>query len=227
MAEVQEFPGGTSGTVEEVKARIEAMVHSAVDEALARREAAERPEIAEPEDWWNLYAYGPIQPIDYLRPHRVIKVGESFYVATILWLSPDTPAVQSTCTLLTGLGATFEVQYCTGKVSAWTQGPPELNVTHQVATVPGKCWYVDLLQVDDVPSGWEGCYEMNICAHVPGQGNILQFAGYASAVKNVDWNLFYPSWWEWSAGGPADYPRPYGRWPHWEWGIPTKFMIYP
>jgi hypothetical protein len=35
-----------------VKARVEALVKTALDEAMARA----RPERAEPEDWWNLFA---------------------------------------------------------------------------------------------------------------------------------------------------------------------------
>ena len=74
-------------SLEEVKASIEARVKAALDEAML----STREEIAEPEDWWNLYALGPIQVTSVpapLFPHQVIKMGETGYVATVLFLNP-------------------------------------------------------------------------------------------------------------------------------------------
>lgn len=217
---------------EEILTRqVEALVQSKVDEALVRYDEAQA-EGVEPEKRWNLYAYGPIQPGGFRRPHRVIRAGEPFYIATILWLNPKLPAMPdvSTCEELTNLGAQFRIKYCTGEVCEWKKGPPELNVTHTFQMEPNKCWYVDKLYVPSAPASWAGCYELSICAQIiPGCGfpGKLPYAGFATAVKNLDYDLFYPDQSVWqSTGGPGEFPPPKSFYPHWERGIPTKFMIY-
>jgi len=223
MAEEKEYNKGTGGAVEDVKVRIEARVQAAVDEAMMRYEE-ERPEIAEPENWWNLWAWGPYQPPGTLRPHRVIRVGEPFYIFTILWLNPWWPQQVSSCELLTNMCGRFEIKYCTGDVCKWVRGPNELNVIHEIDMIPNQCWYVDFVYVPEAQPGWESCYEMSICARVLGckdkPGASLPFAGFASAVRNIDWDIFYPA-------PPTPLPTPWpGLGPHWEWSIPIKFMIY-
>lgn len=227
MAEENEFSRGTGERAEDdIKARIEAMVQTAVDEANMRFDE-ERPEIAEPENWWNLYAYGPIQPwwMPHLPPSKIIRVGEAFYMATIVWLNPRVPRPVSACELLTNMCGKLQIRYCTGEVCEWRKGPDPLNVTHVRDFIPNRCWYVDYLYVGQVPPGWEGCYEMTICARVIGcedkPGAKLPFAGYATQIYDVDWDTFYPS-----VAPPGYPPPPPGVGPHWRIDIPIKFMIY-
>jgi hypothetical protein len=156
MPEEQEFSKG-GGTAEELTAQIEARVQSAIEEVSARREEA-APEIAEPEWWWNLWGYGPVQRYPALRPHRVIRVGESFYVATILWFNPWWPWQVSACELLTNLCAEVQVKYCTGDICEWTRAPAGLSATHNFELdpehiEPGKCWYVDYLYCESQLKG--------------------------------------------------------------------------
>ncbi len=183
----------------DVKAQMEARVKSALDEAMLRRAAQPTAEVAEPEGWWNMYAIGPIQAIGIpgpLLPHQVIKVGETAFVATILFLNdflilaPGTTAAD----VLSNFALPYEVRYQTGNLTTWTLGPADMNVVNSgpgYNLVPQVNFYVDVLAfVADTP----GLYEMNISARILGATppfvNAPQFAGYARAVVDIDPDLF-------------------------------------
>lgn len=199
--------------LEEVKRRFEARVQSAVDEAMTRAEEAERLEIAEPYNWWNLYAVGVYQPPGYLQPGNLIRVGEVAYVYSILWLNPLYPQPISACNLVSNLACEFEVKYCAGDFCSWTPGPASLNVTHTVKMASNRCWYVDVLRIY-AQQGMEGCYELNICAKIKGcaEGAAPPFAAFATRVFDVNPDYFYPY-------GPGVGSR-------YEFDIPLRFMIY-
>lgn len=183
----------------DIRAQVEAIVKSALDEAKMRRVARPAAEVAEPEGWWNLYAIGPIQLIDIpspLLPHQVIKVGETAYVATILFLndflilSPGTTAAD----VLSNFALPYEVRYQTGNLTTWTLGQANMNVLHSgpgFNLVPQVNFYVDLLAFEATEPG---LYEMNISARILGAtplfANAPQFAGYARAVIDIDPDLF-------------------------------------
>jgi len=186
-------------TAMDVKVQIEAAVKSAVDEAKMRRAAQTLAEIAEPEGWWNLYAIGPIQPIGIpgpLLPHQVIKVGETAYVATVLFLNDFLILVPGTTAadVLSNFSLPYEVRYQTGNLTTWTLGQANMNVVHSGAgfnLIPSVNFYVDILAFTaSVP----GLYEMNISARILGATppfvNAPQFAGYARAVVDLDPDLF-------------------------------------
>jgi len=206
-----------------LKAQFEQKVKNKIDAATAQKEkVGEQPEAAgmekaEPQWWWNLWAYGPFQIGPHLKPHEIIRAGESFCVATVVWLNPWWPGQVSSCELLTNLCGKLKIKYCTAEVCDWKKGPAPLNVEHVIDFIPNQCWYVDYLCIHDVPAGWEGCYEMNICAQVCACENkpnaSLPFAGYASHVYSFDYD-YYP------LGGPPNVS------PHWRIDIPTRFMIY-
>jgi len=183
----------------DVKAQMEAHVKSALDEAMLRRAAQPAAEIAEPEGWWNMYAIGPIQTTGIpapLLPHQVIKVGETAFVATILFLNdflilaPGTTAAD----VLSNFALPYEVRYQTGNLTTWTLGQADMNVVNSGAgynLVPQVNFYVDVLGfVADTP----GLYEMNVSARILGATppfvNAPQFAGYARAVVDIDPDLF-------------------------------------
>ncbi len=201
----------------DVKAQIEATVKSALDEAVMRRAARTMAEIAEPEGWWNLFAIGPVQPIGIpspLLPHQVIKVGETAYVATILFLNdflilaPGTTAAD----VLSNFALPYEVRYQTGNLTTWTLGQADMNVVHSGAgfnLIPQVNFYIDVLAFTaSVP----GLYEMNISARILGAtspfANAPQFAGYARAVVDIDPDLFI---------SPA---------PGLQFDLPIRFQVY-
>jgi hypothetical protein len=201
--------------VEEARKRFEARVKSMVDESIRRVEEEPAPQQAELLNWWNVWAVGPYQSGAFPQPGNIIKVGETAYVYTILWLNPYFPSgpQASACKLLSNLACRFRVQYCTGNFCTWLSGPGSLNVSHEVAMVPNQCYYVDVLRID-ATTGMEGCYEMNICAHILGcpDNAAPPFAGFATRVYDVNPDLFYP----YGEGVGARY----------EFDIPIKFMIY-
>ena len=204
-------------TAMDVQVQIEAVVKSALDEARMRRAARTMAEIAEPEGWWNLFAIGPVQPIGIpgpLLPHQVIKVGETAFVATILFLNdfliltPGTTAAD----VLSNFALPYEVRYQTGNLTTWTLGQADMNVVHSGAgfnLVPQVNVYFDVLAFTaSVP----GLYEMNISARILGAtspfANAPQFAGYARAVLDIDPDLFI---------SPA---------PGLQFDLPIRFQVY-
>jgi len=201
-------------TADDVKAQIEARVKSALDEAMMSL----REEAAEPEGWWNLYALGPIQILGVpapLTPHQVIKVGETAFVATVLFLNPFlvlSPGV-TPASVLSGFALPYEVRYQTGNLTTWTIGPANLNVIHSGAgfnLIPGVVTYVDILSFTATTPG---LYEMNISARLLGTTppfiNSPQFAGFARAVIDIDPDLFI---------SPA---------PGLQFDLPIRFQVYP
>jgi hypothetical protein len=180
-------------TADDVKALIEARVKSALDEAMQRQ----RPEIAEPEGWWNLYAMGPIQPVAIggpLLPHQIVKVGEPAFVATVMFLNPFLVIAPGTTAgdVLSNFALPYEIRYQTGNLTSWTLGQANMNVVHSgVNLVPGAYVYVDVLAFT---ANTPGLYEMNVSARILGATppfvNAPQFAGYARAVVDFDPDLF-------------------------------------
>jgi hypothetical protein len=205
--------GNNRMTLEEVKQYFEAQVQSAVDEAMTRAGL----EAAEPLNWWNLWSFGPWQPVrpgGPLRPHKIIKLGESAYIFTVLWLNPwlTLDSGPTVCDLVSNLARDFEIRYCTGNKCTWDLGPRELNATHRLPMEPDRCWYVDVLRF--VPqTGWEGCYATHICARITGshEESAPPLAGFATQVRDIDWELF----------APVSVP------PRWQIDTPIQFMIYP
>ena len=123
-----EIVTATNATAEMVKAQVEALVKSALDEAMTKG----RTETAEPDNWWNLYAIGPIQATGVpapLPPHQVIKVGEQAFIATVLFLNPFEVLVPGTtpADILSNFALPYEVQYQTGNLTSWTLGPGDLR----------------------------------------------------------------------------------------------------
>lgn len=201
-------------TSDELKAEIEARVKAALDEA----RMSLREEVAEPQNWWNLYAMGPIQVATTpspLLPHQVIKVGEIGYVFSVLFLNPFltiSPGV-TPASILSGFALPYEIRYQTGNLSTWTIGPANLNVVHSGVgynLIPSVVTYVDLISfVANTP----GLYEMNISARLlgatPPYVNSPQFAGFARAVMDFDPDLFI-------SGTPGL-----------EFDHPIRFQVYP
>ena len=214
MAEEKQYSQSIS--VEQVKAGVVAKIQSAI----AVGSSKPRQEIAEPENWWNLWALGPFQYAALngpLQPGKVVRVGETFYVATVLWLNPNfifQPGI-SACDLIGSLACNFQVEYCTADMcrvrpsTEYSRGPVKVDI------VSGQCYYVDV-QRFQAAAGTESCvYEMKICGRITGcNDKKTSMAGYATAVYDYDTDLFYP---------PAG---PIGVGPRWKYDQPIRFMVY-
>lgn len=200
--------------IADVKAQVEARVEAALDEAMMMP----REQATEPEGWWNLYALGPIQFTGVpapLTPHQILKVGETGYVATILFLNPFNviaPGV-TPASILSGFALPYEVRYQTGNLTTWSLGPGSLNVIHSgpgFNLIPGVNVYFDVI---GFTATTPGLYEMNISARLlgatPPYTNAPQFAGFARAVLDIDPDLFI-------SGAPGL-----------QFDHPIRFQIYP
>lgn len=201
-------------TTDDIKAQVEARVKSALDEAMM----SIRQEVAEPQSWWNLYSLGPIQAIGVpapLLPYQVIKVGETAFVATVLFLNPFltiSPGV-TPASILSGFALPYEVRYQTGNLTTWSMGPANLNVVHSGPSfhlIPSVSTYVDVIGFTGTTPG---LYEMNISARLlgatPPYVNSPQFAGFARAVIDFDPDLFI-------SGAPGL-----------QFDQPIRFQVYP
>lgn len=206
-------------TADDIKAQLEARVKSAYDQAMAS--APPSTEVVDPKDWWNLFAFGPIQPISVGGPvlsHQVIKVGETAFVGTVLVLNPFLvlPPGVTPLSVLSNFALPYEVQYQAGNLTTWTLGPANMNVVHAGGLVPNVAAYVDVLQFTATTPG---LYEMNISARLLGAAapfvNAPQFAGYAREVFDLDAeNLFFPF-------------LPGSGIPGFQFDQPIRFQVYP
>jgi hypothetical protein len=202
----------SSRGAETVKALVEAKIQAAL--AKPKPEVATMP-IAGVPNAWNVWAYGLFlvpAPGHPLAPHKMVKVDDTFYVATIVWFNPS--GAPSPCSLITSLASTIEISYSTGNLKNWALGPAGMNVVSSLPVVPNQCTYVDIKGWTAAP-GDEGLYEMNISVHVPGPTPAAHppLAGFATRIFDIDPDLFYPS----APGVPS----------RWEFDIPLRFMIYP
>jgi len=170
-------------TADDIKAEIEARLQAQLDRALA----SERPERAELENWWDIFAIGPIQPITAppVQPHCVIKAGELAFVVSVLVLNPFLPLPGPTdaATLLSNFGLPFEVQFQTSNITAMVPAGTDTQASNFSA---GQFFYVN---VSLLPTGTPGMYETNILARIEGANvpvSAPQFGGFATAILDID-----------------------------------------
>jgi hypothetical protein len=204
--------------IEEVKAQVEAVVKAKLEQALV---SPAQPEIAEPLNWWDIYAFGPFQPgansvppsgfAGPLLPHQVIRTGETAFVATVMILNPVGPAIPSALDILSNFALPYQVEYATGELKRWQPGPASLQHQNTGNLVPGVAVYVDVFAfVAQDP----GLYEMNICARIFGcEGNAAPpFSGFATWVYDPDQDYLGSLL---GQGGPGFYHKD-----------PIRFQVY-
>lgn len=206
-------------TAADVKAQLEKQLRAAYEKALI----TPRAQLAEPLFWWEIFSIGPIQPGAQLvppdtflgsplLPGKVIRNGESAFIATVIILNPF-PLPQDPliipCDFLSVFSLPFEVDYHTCNLTTCEPAGANLNVKNTGALVPGQCFYVDVLEFK---ADEAGClFETNICARILGcdgkTPNASPFAGFARTTINIDPELFFPT-------------------PLLEFDNPIRFMVY-
>jgi hypothetical protein len=206
-------------TAADVKAHLEKQLQAAYEKALT----TPRAQLAEPLFWWEIYSIGPIQlgaqlvpPATFLDspllPGKVIRNGESAFIATVIILNPF-PLPQDPliipCDFLSVFSLPFEVDYHTCNLTTCEPADANLNVKNTGNLVPGQCFYVDVLEFT---ADEAGClFETNICARILGcdgkTPNASPFAGFARTTINIDPELFFPT-------------------PLLEFDNPIRFMVY-
>lgn len=190
-----EAPATMASGAARVKAQVEAQLKAALDEAMSSPPPA--PEVVDPEGWWDIMGYGPIQPgagpvpfVDSpLLSHQVIRTGEEAYVVAILVLNPFGPLVPSASAVLSNFALPYQIEYSINNVRTFTHSG---IVTHDGSLNPGQSFYVDVLDLD---TSTAGLFELNISARILGcNGNVAPpFAGFARAIYDIDPDLFHPA----------------------------------
>ena len=178
-----------SGSIEvseaEVRAAIEAQVQAAFDKA----QAEGMPEDAGPALWWDMYAYGPFKaPVPpFPAPNQVVRLGETVYVASILYLNTTYP-YPTAADVLSTFGLPYSIAWDTNNVTTLSREPSLSGVLNKHFT-PGKAWYVDIITLKPEH---EGIHELNLRGRITGCNGELAppFAGYASLVYEFDSSLF-------------------------------------
>jgi hypothetical protein len=175
-------------TAEDVRARAEAEVEAAYQQRMAEVS----PEQAEPDQWWDVAALGPIQlvsPGAPLLPHQIIKVGEQAFIVAVVLLNPFLPLPGGTNAgdVLSNFALPLEVQYQAGNLTTWSLGQADMQAVHTQNLVPGQYFYVDVLPIT---GSTPGLYEMNISSRLLGAAppdiNAPQFAAFATTVFGLD-----------------------------------------
>jgi len=189
-----ESTGVEEREIEDLKSQLDAKMQAAYEEFVSTMS----PQEAEPHYWWDLYAYGPVQPGAQmghtfggpLLPHQVIRVGERAYVATILLLNPFFPPFgPSAAEVLSNFALPYEVRYNTGELTRWQPAGASLQHVSNGNFTPGQSWAFDIFRFRGRE---EGLFEMNISARIFGcDRNIAPpFAGYATRVGDIDRDIF-------------------------------------
>ncbi len=196
----QEIAPETEGGMDQNVEVITQMIHARLQAALQEHLASPEPQIAEPLDWWDIYALGPVQPgasmappasfAGPLLPNQVIRMREYAYVATIILLNPSFPSPGvSAAELLSRFALPYEVEYATGELKRWQPAPAYLQHVSSGTLSPGVYWAVDVFPFIAQD---EGVFEMTITARIFGCDRTIAppFAGYATLVQDIDRDMF-------------------------------------
>jgi hypothetical protein len=220
MAEEKETQLSEELSEKDILASYEGRVRNALVEA-QRRDQDPSIEIAEPENQWNIWAIGPQQGGLAASPGQIIRVGEPAWVTTVVWLNAFYPR-PSACSVISNLGCKILIRYCTGDLCSWDPAPA-FNKRSEVPLIPDRCWYVDVFRFTP-EANQVGLFEMNISATLVGcpPGARPPFAAFATAVRDLDADLFYPP-----AAPPGVPQPPPGVGPRWQYDVPIRFMVYP
>jgi hypothetical protein len=177
--------GGIEVSAEQVRAAIEAKLQTVFDETMA----GGVPQTAGPALWWDMYAYGPFKtPIEpFPAPNQVVRLGETVYVASILYLNQAYPYPTAADVLAT-FGLPYSISWDTNNVTT-LQREPMLSGSINNNFVPGQAWYVDIISLKPEH---EGIHELNLRGRITGCNGELAppFAGYATLVYEFDSSLF-------------------------------------
>lgn len=177
---------------EEKLEAMKASLDRKIEALVARRKTTPVEELAGPQNFWELYAIGPYQNYG-LEPGRVIEVGEPATILVWVYLNPFVPVSlpgQNACDIITGFGASIELNFFTSNVQTMTAAPA---LSHHICipTTPGQCWYPYYWTF--TPQEAACLYETNICARICNCNGyyIAQYSGFVRWVENLDYDLLF------------------------------------
>jgi len=180
--------GSSEVSVDQVRAAVDANLQAAHDEAMSSGILAQG---AGPARWWDMYAYGPFKtPLaPFPAPNQVVRLGETVYVASILYLNETYPSPTAADVLAT-FGLPYSIAWDTNNMTSLGK---ELALSGKLNRnfVPGQAWYIDIIELKPEH---EGIHELNLRGRITGCNGELAppFAGYASLVTEFDSSLFTP-----------------------------------
>jgi hypothetical protein len=185
MAEELKVSRGGDDPREALKAQVEAKIAATIEQATV--ELAEAP----PPSDWEVFAVGPWQTPG-LAPGRIIELGQTAYVATIVFLNPFMDANVS------GFAGKVQLNYHTSNTQTMMSvGAMDYSCCFAPADVTGivtplGTFYVTIWEF--VPTEAACLLETNICARlcncdeevVPG------YAAFVRWIANLDFDSFFP-----------------------------------
>lgn len=188
--------------VDDVAMEVEAQVLSEVQTAYERHLSQLTTEAAAPHSWWDLYLIGPFQfgasPLPPqqigggpLLPHRVIRSGETFYFASVLFLNPNYPSGISAHNLLSNMACPYEINYYSGSLQAWSPAPYNTQVNGSFGVGQGP-FHVNVVAFQ---AQKPDLIEMNVTARIMNCNNtpLPYFGGFATAIYQFDSGIFGPA----------------------------------
>lgn len=198
MPEDQTFPRGEGGEEEEAKKADEARLAELDEEVKGIFEQEEAGlELAGPQDWWNIWARGPMQRRG-LQPNRVIEVGEEAWIEWVVRLNrryPINAPMQNACDIITYHGDKLEIFFFTSNTQTM-QPVPALSQRFCIVTQRGKCYYRGIWRFR--PEEPACIYETNICARICNCNTepLPQYSGFVTWVRDWDrdWLFKYEPW---------------------------------
>jgi hypothetical protein len=219
MAEVLEVRKGETDPRAKLAARVAKDFARAVKGKVAL-ELTQAPTDLGPEDW-EIFAFGPYQTPE-AQPGRIIKEGETAYIAVVVWMN------EAMCRVLTTHSDKIELSIFTSDTQRM-ESVDDLNHYCCIQTEPDHCWYV---YVWEFTPPREAClYETNICARVCNCSDVPlpDYGGFVRHVYDFDAERLWPPipatvlpddfpLDEWPPGVPAP--------PSWGFDRPIRYMVY-
>lgn len=180
--------------VETVKAQLTDLIKAKLQDAMGQASA----EKAEPQDYWDIFAYGPVEPAattvppagltdSPLLPHAIIRAGDTAYVASVIILNPLGPSLPTSADMLSSFSLPYRVEFQTGNLSKWQAADAKFQGVIDNHFVPTQWVYVDVFAFTPDAAD-EGLYEMNITGRVMGCNGDLapSFSAFATHIYDFD-----------------------------------------
>jgi len=194
MAEELKVSRGGDDPRATLKAQVEAQFAAALEQA-----ALELAEAPPGMGQWEVYARGPWQAPGQM-PGRIIELGQTAYIATVVWLDPVMLAN------IVGFEGKIELRYHTSNTQ--TMRPVDaMDFACVISPTANTNYYVTVWEFKPTEAGC--VLETNICARICNCKNhtVPGYAAFVRWVRDFDVDSLFP-------------PRP------WAFDRPIRYMVY-
>jgi hypothetical protein len=183
MTEEQEYSRGDIDPRAILKAQVEAEIGAALERATVELAEAPAPSA------WEVWALGPFQE-PALAPGRIIELGETAFLVTIVWLNPFMNAN------VAGFGSKVQLNYFTSNTQTMEPvSAMDFSCCFEpdaAAGGPFGAFYVFIWEF--VPTEAACILETNICARLcTCEGEVVPGnAAFVRWIANLDFDTFFP-----------------------------------